>query len=35
MADANALLVVPEGPDAAEPDRSFEAIMLGPVAEAS
>jgi molybdopterin molybdotransferase len=35
MADANALLVVPEGPDAAEPDRSYEAIMLGPVAEAS
>ena len=34
MADANALLVVPEGPDAAEPDRIYEAIMLGPVAEA-
>jgi molybdopterin molybdotransferase len=35
MADANALLVVPEGPDGAEPDRSYEVIMLGPVAEGS
>jgi molybdopterin molybdotransferase len=31
MADANALLVVPEGPDAAEPERTYEAIMLGPI----
>jgi molybdopterin molybdotransferase len=35
MADANALLVVPEGPDAAEPDRSYEVIILGLVAGAS
>lgn len=33
MADANALLVVPEGPGAAEPGQSYEAIMLGPVRE--
>jgi molybdopterin molybdotransferase len=30
MADANALLVVPEGEEAAEPDRSYEAIVLEP-----
>jgi molybdopterin molybdotransferase len=30
MADANALLVVPEGDPAAEPDRSYEAIVLEP-----
>ena len=32
MADANALLVVPEGPEAAEPNRSYEAILLGELA---
>lgn len=31
MAEANALLIVPEGPDAAEPGRSYEAIMLEPL----
>ena len=31
MADANALLVVPEGADAAEPDLTYEAIMLEPI----
>jgi molybdopterin molybdotransferase len=30
MADANALLVVPEGGDAAEPGMSYEAIVLEP-----
>lgn len=34
MADANALLVVPEGPAAAEPEHPYETIMLAPVAEA-
>jgi molybdopterin molybdotransferase len=31
MADANALLVVPEGADAAEPGEWYEAIVLGPI----
>lgn len=31
MADANALLVVPEGSDAASPPLSYEAIMLEPL----
>jgi molybdopterin molybdotransferase len=31
MADANALLVVPEGPDAAEPARTYEAIVFEPL----
>ena len=31
LADANALLVVPEGPDAAEPGRAYEAILLEPL----
>ena len=31
MADANALLVVPEGEDAAEPRGSYEAIVLEPL----
>ena len=31
MADANALLVVPEGPDAAEPGRAYDAILIGPL----
>ena len=31
MADANALLVVPEGADAAETSRSYEAIVLEPL----
>jgi molybdopterin biosynthesis enzyme len=31
MADANALLVVPEGAEAAETDRAYEAIMLAPI----
>ena len=35
LAHANALLVVPEGPDAAEPGRSYEAILLEPLAEGS
>ena len=35
LADANALLVVPEGPDAAEPGRTYEAILLEPLAEAA
>jgi molybdopterin biosynthesis enzyme len=35
MADANGLLVVPEGPDGAEPDRLYDVIMIGPVAEGS
>ena len=30
MADANALLVVPEGDAAAEPERTYEAIILEP-----
>ena len=30
MADANALLVVPEGIDAAEPGMGYEAIVLEP-----
>lgn len=33
LADANALLVVPEGADAAEPGRAYEAILLEPLAE--
>ena len=33
LADANALLVVPIGDGAAEPEREYEAIMLGPVEE--
>lgn len=32
MADGNALLVVPEGADAAEPDQHYEAILLQPLA---
>lgn len=35
MAAANALLVVPEGTEAAEPDVTYEAIMLGPIQEAA
>jgi molybdopterin molybdotransferase len=31
MADANALLVVPEGGDAAHPSMSYEAIVLAPL----
>ncbi len=31
MADANALLVVPEGADAAEPGTAYEAIVLEPL----
>jgi molybdopterin biosynthesis enzyme len=31
MADANALLVVPEGADAAEPALTYEAIVLEPL----
>jgi hypothetical protein len=31
MAAANALLVVPEGESAAEPGRSYDAIVLEPV----
>ncbi|HEX5039755.1 MAG TPA: gephyrin-like molybdotransferase Glp [Candidatus Limnocylindria bacterium] len=31
LAEANALLAVPEGADAAEPGRSYEAIVLGPL----
>ena len=31
MADANGLLVVPEGAEAAEPSRGYETILLGPV----
>ncbi len=31
LADANALLVVPPGEDAAEPGGSYEVIMLGPL----
>jgi hypothetical protein len=31
MADGNALLVVPEGADAAETDRSYEAIVFEPL----
>ena len=31
MADANALLVVPEGADAAEPGVPYEAILLEPL----
>jgi molybdopterin molybdotransferase len=31
MADANALLVVPEGPDAAEPQLAYEAIVFEPL----
>jgi molybdopterin molybdotransferase len=31
MAEANALLVVPEGADAAEPTRTYEAIVFGPL----
>jgi molybdopterin molybdotransferase len=31
LAEGNALLVVPEGVDAAEPPRSYEAIVLEPV----
>lgn len=34
MAAANALLVVPEGVDAAEAGLTYEAIMLGPIREA-
>jgi molybdopterin biosynthesis enzyme len=30
MADANALLVVPEGQAAAEPEQTYEAIVLEP-----
>ncbi|HEX2765954.1 MAG TPA: gephyrin-like molybdotransferase Glp [Candidatus Limnocylindria bacterium] len=33
LADANALLVVPEGAEAAEPGQSYEAILLEPIAE--
>ena len=33
MADANAFLVVPEGDEAAEPDRTYEAIVLAPILE--
>jgi molybdopterin molybdotransferase len=32
MADANALLIVPEGSDAAEPGIAYEAIVLEPLA---
>ena len=32
MADANALLVIPEGVDAAEPGSAYEAIVLEPPA---
>lgn len=31
LADANGLLVVPEGQDAAEPGRRYEAILLEPI----
>ncbi len=31
MADANALLIVPEGQPAADPDTTYEAIMLEPM----
>jgi molybdopterin molybdotransferase len=31
LAEGNALLVVPEGTDAAEPGRSYEAIVFGPL----
>ena len=34
LADGNALLVVPEGADAAQPSRSYEAIMFEPLPEA-
>ena len=33
LADANALLVVPEGIEAAEPGQTYEAILLEPIAE--
>ena len=32
LADANALLVVPEGEEAAEPERTYEAIIIGELA---
>jgi molybdopterin molybdotransferase len=32
LAAANALLVVPEGEEAADPHRSYEAILLGEMA---
>ena len=32
LAEANALLVVPEGEEAADPNRSYEAIILGELA---
>ena len=32
LAEANALLVVPEGEEAADPHRSYEAIILGELA---
>lgn len=34
LADGNALLVVPEGADAAEPSRSYEAITFEPLPDA-